>query len=52
MKEKAKLLKVGSKRKSHQVTTLMNNFNDKKEEMKIDEGANLMRRNPGPSKES
>jgi hypothetical protein len=39
MKEKAKLLKVGKKRKSHQVKTLMNEFKGAEEEMKIDEGA-------------
>jgi hypothetical protein len=52
MKEKAKLCKVGSKRKSHQVKTLMNDFKDKEEEMKVDEGALQKKRNLGPQKES
>ena len=48
MKEKAKLMKVGSKRKSHQVTSLMNEFKGGEEEMKIDEGSLQKKRNLGP----
>ena len=51
MKEKAKLIKVGGKRRSHQIKTSMNEFGGKDEEMKIDEGALQKKRNLGSQKE-